>query len=425
MCGTTVVRAADEPVPRESAPARSESSGDAVGDARRLAKAGRRADALRVLEARLASEPSDTEARTLLGTVLSWEGRYDEAREQLAMVLTARSGHSDAVQALINVELWSGHPASAESIASEALRSSPSSIDLLLAHAKALSALKRVREARADIAHVLVLDPNNEPALQMKSILKQSARPWQAGLTYAYDWFKGDPRASWREEQFSLRRETPYGSITGRCSRANHFGTLDDQVEIEAYPRIRPGTYLYMNYGHSLDSNVVFPDYRAGLELYESLGKGFEASAGYRRLFFPRNTDAPGGGADARNRATRVNIYTASLAKYYGDWLFTGRVYWLPNSDSRSRSYHVSARRYFGGGASYLGLRYARGSFREESRTVDQFSALNFDTVAGELDIKLAPRWELSARASTTREERLGTNDLRQNSASVGIFYSF
>lgn len=53
----------------------------------------------------------------LLGTVLSWEGRYDEARRELEAVLAGNPTHGDALPALINVELWSGHSAAAEELA--------------------------------------------------------------------------------------------------------------------------------------------------------------------------------------------------------------------------------------------------------------------------------------------------------------------
>src|SRR6186713_246329 len=51
-----------------------------VEHARTLAQGGERDRAITVLQRRLAEVPDDGDALTLLGIVLSWEDRYDEAR---------------------------------------------------------------------------------------------------------------------------------------------------------------------------------------------------------------------------------------------------------------------------------------------------------------------------------------------------------
>ena len=76
-----------------------------VERARELATSGHRDEAIRLLEVRLSQVATDTDALTLLGTVLSWEGRYDEARTQLETVVATNPTHGDALPALINVEL--------------------------------------------------------------------------------------------------------------------------------------------------------------------------------------------------------------------------------------------------------------------------------------------------------------------------------
>ena len=87
---------------------------ESVSHIRDLATSGHRPEALQLMKARLAADPDDSDIRVLFGTVLSWEGEYDEARRQLLMVLALNPGHNDALPALINAELWSGHPETAE-----------------------------------------------------------------------------------------------------------------------------------------------------------------------------------------------------------------------------------------------------------------------------------------------------------------------
>jgi hypothetical protein len=103
----------------------------------------------------VAASPENSDARVLLGTVLSWEGRYDEARRELEVVLTGRPTHGDALLASINVELWSDHPERAEELARRGLAERPADPNYLLARARALVALKRSTEARDALDRLL------------------------------------------------------------------------------------------------------------------------------------------------------------------------------------------------------------------------------------------------------------------------------
>jgi YaiO family outer membrane protein len=78
-----------------------------VDQAWRLATAGHRAEALAMLERRIAAAPNDLDAQVLYGTILSWERDFDHARRVLRWVLLRQPGNRDARLALENVELWS------------------------------------------------------------------------------------------------------------------------------------------------------------------------------------------------------------------------------------------------------------------------------------------------------------------------------
>src|SRR5436309_5690258 len=106
-------------------PASNSDTPDTVIVARELATTGNRAKALLVLDRLLVKDPSDSDARVLRGIVLSWEGRYEEARNDLEAVLAVHEDYGDAVRALINVEMWSDHPERAEQLASAALARHP------------------------------------------------------------------------------------------------------------------------------------------------------------------------------------------------------------------------------------------------------------------------------------------------------------
>ena len=279
-----------------------------------MAFAGKRDDALRVLSEYLDTYPDDTDARTLFGTVLSWQGEYDEARVQLQTVLDGNPTHGDALPALVNVELWSDHPERAASMAAVGLAENPTSSALLVTRVRALWNLSREREALDVLNEALAHDPANETALRLRRTLRDTQRFWRADVAYAYDSFS-DGRAAWRETRYSITRQTRIGSVIGRFYHAKRFGLSDRQVEVEMYPRFREGTYAYVS-GAFAPNPVLFPGYRVGVDLYQSLGAGFEVSAGFRRLQFDDT----------------VNIYVGSLTKYKGNWMLTGRVFATPRA---------------------------------------------------------------------------------------------
>ena len=379
---------------------------DVLTQARGMAFAGQRAESIKLLEESLKTSPNG-DARVLLGTVLSWEGRYDEARRELEGVLAGDPTHGDALPALINVELWSDRPARAEELASRALRNRPNDTAMLLARAKALSALERLTEARDTLDRLLIIDPRDDAARQMRRGVRETLRLWRVSFGASHDEFS-DRRVAWRESQVSLGRSTPIGTVSLRATRAQRFGYQDNQFEFEIYPRIRPGTYGYVAGAYAPDA-ILFPEYRYAVDLYQSLGGGFEGSAGYRKLGF----------------GTGVHIYVGSLSKYYGSWLFTGKTFFTPGSAGTSRSYHGSFRRYFGETGSMVGLRYGRGAWQEELRNLSDFERLDSDVVAGEAAIVLRRRLELSVSGSYSREDRVERLDLRQYSLSTGLGFRF
>jgi YaiO family outer membrane protein len=377
-----------------------------VAQAREMAFSGERDEALRVLAAYLEDEPDDTDARTLLGTVLSWEGEYDAARAHLRTVLDGNPTHGDALPALVNVELWSDHPQQAASLAGVGLAAEPTSATLLVARARALWNLTRADEALDSVNEALRHDPGNEPALSLRRSLRDLRRLWRADVSYSYDSFDDD-RSAWTEARFSVRRQSRVGSVIARFYQADRFGRSDQQIEVDMYPRFRDGTYAYVSGAVSPDA-VLFPEWRFGFDLYQSLGAGWEVSGGYRRLQFDAD----------------VNIYVGSVTKYKGNWMLTGRVFTTPKVLGTSVSFHGIVRHYGPDGERYIGARYGRGSYREEVRSTSDLLLLDSDTLAGEFVLPIGPL-KLQLSASVSREGRAARPDLWQFSTSSGLGVRF
>jgi YaiO family outer membrane protein len=380
----------------------------AAEQARDLATHGKRDEAVRLLRDRLAEAPGDADARTMLGIVLSWEGRYDDARKELETVLYENPTHADALPAAIRVEIWSGNPYRGERLARRGLEQKPDDPTLLVCRARALDAMGRQQEAESDVRRALTADPNNKEAQDLSGRLRNAMALWQVGLYDTYDIYSpGD--SNWNETQLYAKRRTIYGPFIGKLSHASWYGLQDDQIELEAYPSIRTGTYAWLNVGVST-TNDLYPEYRLGGDIFQSLPAAFEASLGMRHLSFTGSS---------------VNIYTGYLGKYYRSWLFMGRVYVTPGTAGTSDSWQLGARNYFGDEGGYYGFRVSWGRSTEEIKSANQLLTLESKGIGGELIFPLPRRFELDARVSYSREDRVYGGSVDHYSIGAGIYYSF
>src|SRR5688572_11096367 len=134
---------------------------DVIAIARATHSSGQRPQALALLQGHLTSAPRDVDARLVYGLMLSWDGRYDEARVELQRVLVQTPEYKDAKVALMNVEWWSGRAAEASDLAAQ-----------ILAH-----------------------DPGDPQARLMRQRLDARTRPWSVTTGYSLDTFDdgGDP----------------------------------------------------------------------------------------------------------------------------------------------------------------------------------------------------------------------------------------
>jgi YaiO family outer membrane protein len=336
--------------------------------------AGRRDEALKMLDARLAAVPQDVDARLLYGLVLSWEGRFDEARPVFRQVLTQAPAYTDARVALMNVEHWTGHS----------------------------------REALELANQILAKDPGNTTARAVRERVEASLRPWWVRTDYTFDTFN-DGREDWHEVSLTLTRRTPIGPVLVRGSHAERFGDQDDLVEVEFYPRFRPGTYAYLSAGGS-PSPTLFPKARFAFDLYQAVGRGFEVSGGARAMTFDTST----------------RIYLGTLSKYVGNWMLTLKVSRVDAEEDDSTTYQGGFRYYYGAdGTSYAGFNYSDGLSREEVYSAADLATLHARTVRGELDHLFGTRFRLFALAATSRQERSSASPLWQTTLSTGLQLQF
>jgi len=386
--------------------AASEAPQDYLAQARQLASSGQRPAAIKILQDRLVTRPDDLDARTLLGIIYSWEGKYAEARTQLRQVLSDKAGYYDAMVALASLELWDDHADLALGLADGVLRTHPKDTAVMLVRARALSALHRTPDAIDALDRLLAVDPKDAAARQMRDRLADSRRAWSAGGGASGDWFS-DGRQPWQETWLGVKRQTGVGSFSFTAQQAKRWDERDEQYEVEAYPRIRPGTYMYLDGGWASKA-TLYPEYRFGAYLYQSLGRGFEGSFGYSRLGF-------GDGVD---------IYIGSLSKYLGSWLFMGQIFVTPNATGTNVSYHGAFRYYFRD-RQYFGARYHYGAAKERISTINDLLILNAQGVSADTVFQLGRRFEFTLRGAYEDQERPYGGNVKQYTGTASLYVRF
>jgi YaiO family outer membrane protein len=311
--------------------------------------------------------------------------------------------------ALVNVEIWSENLATAERITGEYLAEHPEDTGMLFTRAKVLAKMKRRADALEVLKAVLSREPRNEEALDLRRELRDLDRAWQSGSSYNVIKY-GDHTSTWQEESVSLKRGLNAGSMILRFSQASRFGLHSTLGEVDWYPSLRPGTYLYLNAGYS-PQGELYPTYRAAAELFQNLGKGYEASLGMRRLQFS---------------ASHINIFTGTFGRYHKNWFGSVRTYIVPDSQQgTSVSYQFLARRYFHDSQRYASFTYSRGRTPFEVQNINQVGILHSSSFLGELNWQVGERIFFNILAGTANEDRIERSGLRQYSFTSTFYYRF
>ena len=348
--------------------------------------------------------PDYHEIRIFFGRTYAWQGRYEEARNSFEYVLNRESGNRQALLAMIYVESWSGRYESALKWCQQALNHHPTDREFLYRKGSLLETIGRYDEAKSVYNHLLELHPGYSKARKTLRNMKLRRMKYKASVSYRRDQFTDifDP---WNFTELQINRQTEIGSIIGRIQYANRFSKGGVQVNIDAYPTIVSGLYAYLNVGYS--RSTIFPRYRLGGSLYKSLPAAFEVEGGIRYLDF---------------LSSDVTIYTASISKYYGSYLFTGRTYYVPSGEGDSQSFNLLIRRYLGGALKYIGLSGGYGSASEEIRFEEDLSRLESWFINAEAQFPLNSRINIGGNAGYDSEE---FRNFQRNRFSFKIYLTY
>lgn len=192
----------------------------------------------------------------------------------------------------------------------------------------------------------------------------------------------------WQLYRFEYTKRSSAATVIGRVNRSERFDQWGNQYEIDLYPKFRDGTYGYLSAGYSEDS--IFPEWRFGAQIYQSLPHSFEVSLGARRLEFD---------------SSEVDIFTGSIAKYKGNYYVSLQPFLTARSGDDSLSGVLTIRNYYGSSDDYLEFRGSYGERPEEDIFLETETRTTSWSLALEARHKINDHFVIEGGAGVRDEE--------------------
>lgn len=353
--------------------------------ARTLANTGQPELALAAYDGLLARSPGNVDVLLGRGIVLSRLERWPEAEADLTAAAKASPEYADVWFALGKLYQWQGQPEKAAEAYGRAAVLRPDDATTRAAHAQALQSMQ----------------PQQPQAFMSSPEAAIAAGyTWVAGLSGSWQDVGASP--TWNDQTLSVRHYMKRGSIGFEALRAHRFDQTGRAWAIDAYASLWQGAYANLRYQHA-PGERLFPAHSGRVELYQSLGNGWEASVSDDLLGF-----------DAR-----VNIYGVSLAKYTSNFYVQLRHQNIVSQGARSSGDRLLARWYYTGDAdSYLEAAVNRG------RSDDPLSLSGGRARSGGGSLTwvhyLSREWGARVGASFARSG--GSGDARERGLTVGLY---
>ncbi|WP_304237046.1 YaiO family outer membrane beta-barrel protein [Jiulongibacter sediminis] len=301
---------------------------EAFSIAREMAFDSKRQESKELLTRITNNYPTYGDVRLFLAVLYGWEEQYKLARKEFQILLDQEPQEKEYWVSYIKNEMWAEQYTNVKELSRKALEIFPDDPDFVIFKAKAERDNREVTRAIQTCKKFLSRYPENEKMQEFYSSLREGFVLNQISASYSIDHFSDiyDPMHYYT---VSYNRDTPFGSIIGKMNVNQKFETTGTQFEIDSYPSIADGLYAYVNVGYSQSS--IFPGWRYGFQLYKSLPKSFEASAGIRSLKFGDSF---------------THILTGSLGKYVGNSFFFFTPYLIPSDEGWSKSGNITFRNY-------------------------------------------------------------------------------
>ncbi len=361
-----------------------------------------REQAIEMCKNALSQIPYYHDFRILLGRCYAWDGRYSEAETELVHVVEEMEDYQDARNALLDVYIWSKQDEKALEFLSVSIQKYPGDTAYKIKQFRILSRQDRKDEALHVAEDILKIDPDNKEALTYKQKTTTTKEPYPPAklsganvrrastIRYAHnrlaetktEWqfIVVEPSLDpWHWMSFEHKEIFPFGPFIIKMNYANRFQNTATQVEMESYPLLRKGTYLYTGIGFS--KSDLFPSFRLGLEVFQALANDFEASLGLRYLEVPDK---------------QIPIYVGSLGKYWQSYWISLKSYVSPANSSLSKSWILGVRKYLNNASNHIEVYAGSGVSPDANLGGEEIEFLGSRSFGTILKFQINPLYDLN-----------------------------
>ncbi len=319
---------------------------EAINDSR----AGRYDAAIEKAERVLNIHPGRYDVMVFEANVYAWKGDYENALGFAGKAYSINPGYEELYDSWLNILLWSKDYSRLLEVSEIAKQNNYSNhYNLVL---KQSLAFKFLGEYDAGIelieSHENYLD--SAAVKQLYNEMQMLSRANTLSMFYSIDIFGNDntdpQHLSYLDYAFKIKKTT----IIPRMNFASRFNTNDVQAEADLYHTFSNGQYLYLNYGAGI-YHKLFPAHRAGLEYFLPAFKTMEFSLGARFL---------------NSGNSNVAIATGHIGKYYRNWWFSLRPYYVIQESKNALSTVFNTRYYGENPINFVGLELLYGNSPDE-----------------------------------------------------------
>lgn len=297
----------------------------------------------------LKAYPTNLDINFYLGLIYQREEKWALAANQFQTILNIEPSYPEARHALIKTLFAMHNYQRAIEIAEEGLYNPQKRPQLLCDIATAQFAMNNFQDALNTLKTVPDFN-NNVTANELYNEINIATNYrytsyMQTGLSTSLIEVK-NPNQAWTLSSVYAQYHTPKGTI-GLAVNYQTRPNLDaPQFEIYALPQFTKNNYASLAYAHA-NNPTLFANQYIYAEDYQTLPYDFVISAGdtYRRL-----------------PLSYLNAYTASIAKYIGNYYIQVRpTYYVPSSGPTSLLYTLTAQKYFSA-MEYIGFIISEGT---------------------------------------------------------------
>lgn len=372
-----------------------------------LAYDGDHKSAKEVLLLVLDTAPDNIEARSLLASTLSWNGKYSEARKEFNKIISIERSNREIWISAIKNELYAKNNATALGLANKSLYYLKNDMEV---ERLRLMALRRIEGQKypelawfnqnSGLKTAFTPDKKSKKKAKNRKIgkegeVQETANELKSKKTAAKEVPKNrfsvrnavtvfdqryDPMMN---SAISFKHQTKYGSIIPRINYSSRVGKQGLQYDLSLYPKLAKRMYAFLNYGFS--NAPIYPNHRFAGDVYLVLPGAIEISAGGRYII-----------TDTRN----VSAITNSLGHYRGNYYFSLRSYITPRPNRLTRfSGNLLVRKYLRDSENYFGASFGMG-FSPELRQLFAGDELLAETLLYVESQRLSLAYQFTPRKS-------------------------